>query len=149
MKAFFLFSDTRSNEDNLSIRITLLDDNNVPLSGYTVVLNSSPVFTTTDSNGNAVFAGASLSPHTFSVRFGMAEIGRYTLSFTKRSTNRATITGGGTGVNTTNNPNFLILNLTLTLNSARTSGLITDASIQERANQEENLPNPGYRKPCC
>ncbi len=126
-------NDPEDKPQQETIKVTVLNSDGSFAENYTVVLNSAPQFNTTSTDGNSVFAGVSLSPHTLSLRDGMNEIGRYTLNFTKGSSNSSSITGGGTGINTTNASNFMSLDFVIKLNAAKTAGTITEVNILERS----------------
>ncbi len=125
-------NDAKDVPNKRTIRITVLNSDGSYAGAHTLVLNSTPVFATTGLEGEVVYTGVFLSPHTLSLRNGMTEIGRYTLSFTEGTDNTAAITGGGSGVSVTNNPLFLSLDITIQLDITGTFAVITEADISEK-----------------
>lgn len=137
--------DPNNKPQEETLQVTVLNNDNTSGSGYTLILNSTPIVKTTDSDGDAVFTGVSLSSHTLSLRSGNTEIANFMLDFTKGSSNSSTITGGGTGVSATAATNFKSLNITIKLNGEKTGGQIESANISERSNQVPN-PNTGNHR---
>jgi hypothetical protein len=58
----------------LDIRGTVLDKNNVPLVGYTIELQSTPVTVVTDANGAFAFNDTTLETHTFIVKNAVGDV---------------------------------------------------------------------------
>ncbi|MEX1308539.1 MAG: InlB B-repeat-containing protein [Eubacteriales bacterium] len=130
-----------------TVVLTLLDVSGNPMSGYMAILNSTPITTTTDANGKAVFAGVALAPHTLSIRNGSTELGSYRLDFTRAGTNASVILNSGAASSTSGSiatnvsRSFLTLDITLQENA---SGYWQIGGISLSQRPLEENPKTGY-----
>ncbi len=106
-----------------TINVTVYQQDGSPASGFTCVLNSTPVVVTTDANGTAIFSNVDLAPHTLTLRNGSVQLGIYSLDFTKGSANSTNITDNAStdsdgSVSNIVSSNFQSLNLTIQRNGS-------------------------------
>jgi hypothetical protein len=74
---------------------TVIDIAGNPVSGHTLVLNSSPITTTTNASGGFSFSNISLSNHTLTLRNGLTNLGTYSFNFSNGALPNAVIQNNG------------------------------------------------------
>jgi hypothetical protein len=110
----------------------VLKEDGSPMVDYTIVLNSSPKYTTTNKDGYFEFIGVTLEPHVLTLRDGLTELGVYNLTFSKTEGENLLAENTEEYINASVNSSFISINLVIQedLNS---KWLVNDVTFNELA----------------